>query len=224
MNPFPIKYVFNIENSESKSVVGIANKGMMILENLMSFQGLEQYSIQFIPRPGTLIKCSKSFGLRTIQISVGVSGGGKKFITKQKCLCFPHFSFGIVMAVYPSYPLENDYEGNPEGYASAVAEYEAWIVGLVDRGRFTYDVMVCIGERSYILVEDVRAACWDIYHIGQFVLVSIGQGMPDESEYPEYDCDRDCLMQEPQFPILTISSLHVPGGMHKWIRWNEAVI
>lgn len=224
MNPFPIKYVFNIDNTESRALVGIANKGMAILENLMSFQELDQYSIQFIPRPGTLIKCSKVFGMRTISIAVGISGGGEEFIDKYKCLCFPHFSFGIVMVVYPSYPLEADYEGDLDGYAAALDAYNLWIVGQADRGRFTYDVLVCIGDRSYVLVEDVRAAGWDVYHVGQFVLVSIGQGMSSESEYPEYDCDRDCLMQEPQFPILTISALHIPGEMHKWKRWREKII
>ena len=224
MNPFPIKYIFNRDNFESRALVGTANRGMAILENLMSFQSLDQYSIQFIPYPGALIKCSKSFGIRTIQIFVGGGGGEERFVDKYECLCFPHFSFGIIMAVYPSPPLETDYEGDPDGYAAALDAYNLWVVGQADRGRFTYDVLVCIGNRSYVLVEDVRAAGWDVYYVGQFVLVSIGQGMSSESEYPEYDCDRDCLMQEPQFPILTISALHIPGEMHKWKRWRERVV
>jgi len=67
----PSKIIISGDPEAGKALIGTGHRQMAILENLMRFQGLEQYSIKMSPYPGAVIVCRKVFGLRTIEIATG---------------------------------------------------------------------------------------------------------------------------------------------------------
>jgi len=208
----PVKTTFKGDRQKGEALVGWGNRLMQILENQMSFQNLEQDCIERAPYPGAMVKCSKVFGLRTVEITVPGGAAAQTLPEQRKCICFPHLAFGIVKRVIPAEPDPGDYIENPLLY---VADLEAYQEFLID-GVILYDVLVCKG-RSYVLVENVYSSGWERYYEGQFVMVSIGNKLESE-EFMPLDCDRTCLMQEPRFPVLVIVPIHVTGKMKEWFR------
>lgn len=136
MNDFPVKYVFNHDNTESRALVGNANRVMSVLENLMEFQGLDQYSIQVVPYPGALIKASKIFGARRLDVLVGLSSVEDKKRARE-CLCTCNFTVGWILKIQDE-PLDDD---TP-----------------------LYTVMACQSKDRYVMVKDVLASDFTKYY------------------------------------------------------------
>jgi len=181
---------------------------MMILENLMEFQGLDQYSIQSSPAPGVLIVCTKVFGIRTVEILTG-GGGGKKKQRKKDCMCFPHFAFGVIESADPAPPESND-----PAYATKMAAYRDALF----TARIKYDVHICAGDR-YVFVKDVLDANFGVYTPGQYVMVTMGDEM--DSWTVPLDCGKTCLMSNPRFDVLIVAPLHVIDRMRTWRYFPE---
>lgn len=136
MNDHPVKYIFNHDTTESRALVGNANRVMSVLENLMEFQGLDQYSIQVTPYPGALIIASKVFGARKLEILVGTpSGDGEA--QAQKCLCTCNFTVGWILKKQDNLPSSQ---------------------------CPLYTVMACHGKRRYVMVENVLASDFTRYY------------------------------------------------------------
>jgi len=192
----PTKIVINGDKVAGYSFVGDGHRQMLLLENAMEFQGLEQYTSLSRPAPGVLIKCSKVFGLRTMEITTK-GGGGDKSEKSRECYCFPHFSMGIIKKIYPEQPTYED----------------------MRRNRFKYDIDVCKGK-GYVLKKEIFSAGWERYYVGQYVLVTIGAKL-DKPPVPDFDQDRNCLMQQPQFDVLTVSPFYFHGKMQKWATPKE---
>jgi len=212
----PTKIVIQGDKVRGSAFIGDGHRYMALLENLMSFQKLSQYSIRVTHQPGVTIHCSKVFGAKTVTIHTEGGGNQKRVIHGAECWCFPHFSFGIVLEVYPKIPDLED-----PTYAADLEAYEEFLLAKTG-GMFTYDLLVCKGL-SFMPLQEVFSYSWARYYVGQFVLVSPLEGVLD-NEYPEYDCDRKCLMEEPKFGKYAISPLHVDGQMEKWIKkWSKEV-
>jgi len=193
----PTKFVFDKSSQESRALVGYAKKSMLILERLMEYQGLEQLQYRVVPYPGALVVCSKRFGIRTVEIYTGGEQPTPKKKVRKECLCFPHVTTGFIVKIYP--------EDIPPLDATLTA------------GRFYYDMLLCRGSQ-YVMAREVWASGWEQYFVGQMVMVSIGGPIDIEEypDYPEYDCDRFCLLQEPAFTSMVVVPLTIPGMMKKW--------
>lgn len=139
----PTKFIFRGDQLKGRALVGDGHRAMTLLENLMSFQGLEQYNIQVTPYPGALIKCSKAFGLRTVEI---LTGGGLETAEKYEsiCLCNCNFTHGYIL------------KKNPEK--------------LEDISQL-YDVAVCFGKKKYKVFKDIIASDFTEYEVGQKVIL-----------------------------------------------------
>ena len=194
----PAKVVFVGDRDEGNRLVGLGHKSMMVLENLMHYQRLQQYAIQVIPFPGALIRCSKIFGLRQIEIIVGRDEVGRKIERARECPCWPNFTFAIIIAAYPE---------NPD---AAFLKY----------GRFYYDVLACAGGITFVPLENVLSAGWERYTVGQYLLVTIGDDTDvDNGEMVFVEsCDRKCLLEEQQPRYYATSPFHAIGKMRKFIE------
>jgi hypothetical protein len=200
---FPVRFIPEGNHAECLRLRGEANRLMFVLEDIMQLRGLDQYSIMIEPYVGATIECSKIFGRRTIRISAGSRKITYEKKTGVECFCAPHFAFAIITGVTPLDP-------DPEDPVAVAAHHELLIHGM----KYLYTADVCTGK-GFVTVEDIVSAGWERYYVGQFVLVTISQEITDP-EYPPYDCDRDCLMQEPRFSVLAVCALHAQGYMKKW--------
>lgn len=149
----PIKYIFDRTDQESQALVGTARRAMMILESLMAFQGLEQYSYSIEPYPGALIICSKVFGSRQIRI---LTGGKRRKVRlpQEECICTCNFTTGFIFEVEAD-NLDKD---------------GANVTPL-------YTVLACIGKRAYRIFEHTLASDFTKYEEGQKVVLIPYQGM-----------------------------------------------
>lgn len=195
---------------------------LSILENLMSFQKLNEgfRVVEPYPNSGIVVECWSSFSIRVVKVhvpKVGVSGEPVKEEEKGKyCLCFPHFSVAEVLAVYPPYPRpgvhpETGLEFGETG--EQYAEREKTYLEELPTKRFSYDLSVCDGE-VYIIFLDAKDSNLGIYVKGQFVLATLANELPGGGT----DCARQCLVDPERFPYLTISPIHIAGGIEEWIE------
>jgi len=184
---------------KGREFVGFAKNQLAILQNQMSFQGLETGFRTVTPFPGIVVRVWSSFNLSQIHIDVKKQAGEEeRFRVKKEektCLCLPHFSLGIIKKVDPETILTSTLD-------------EANV-------RILYDVEICAEDR-YLLYEGALDANLGMYEVGQFVLVSIGDEM-DEWELP-LDCQRDCLLDFPRFETLIVVPIHVVGFMGRWLK------
>ena len=139
----PSKIIISGDREAGKALIGDGHRQMAILENLMSFNDLDQYSIKMSPYPGAMITCKKVFGLRTIEIVTGVPGG-KERKDGQMCLCNCNFTVGFIAALGEK---------------------------LDDRGAQLYDVIACFRKKTYRMYRDVLASDFTKYEVGQKVLL-----------------------------------------------------
>jgi hypothetical protein len=193
---------------------------LSILENLMSFQKLNEgfRVVEPYPNSGIVVECWSSFKQRVVKIHVPQRGfveGEQKEAEKGKyCLCFPHFSVAEVLDVYPKRPVKNIHPSTGLEFSETQGQYdtrlEAYLEDLPTR-RFSYDLSICDGEQ-YIIFLDAHDANFGIYVKGQFVLATLA----DELQGGGTDCDRQCLVDPERFVELTISPLHIAGGIEEW--------
>jgi len=207
----PVKIVIDGDIPRGKLFIGMAKGQMQRLRRSMSFQKLREGFNTTTPFPGVVVQCWRSHSLEVINIyvePVGGAGGVAQPKPEQwkECLCVPHFSFGIVILVTPEKPAD---DADPED----IAAYNEFLLG---GERFTYSINLC-NTRRYILYENVYSAGWEKYNVGQYVLVSMGNDDPIGS----YDCERRCLLQEPEFEVFIVSPLHALGKMKKWQYWTK---
>jgi hypothetical protein len=212
----PRRILFRGDRDRCEALIGRAKQAMLILENMMRLRGLQQLAMQFEPYPGALIKCSKVFGMRTVEIIAGEPCRSTRTVQTRECFCFPHFSFGVVKVVKPTEPMQGinpetglEMEETSEQFATRLASYLENLRSV----RFAYDVAVCAGKQ-FVLCQDVLDANFGRYAVGQFVLVTMATEM-EEWEYP-LDCDRPCLLSNPRFDKLMISPLHILPSMKLW--------
>jgi hypothetical protein len=188
----PEKITITGDKIAGEKLKGLARQQMDVLENMMSFQKLDQNTSERHPYPGATIKCSKVFGQRVIEIDAPEQRGGVFTVEWTECYCFPHFSMGIIKKVTPESPTTVE----------------------LRTVRFKYDIDICT-KRKYVLKKDIYSAGWERYYVGQYVLVSIGAAL-NKPPVADFDTDRNCLMQQPRFDTLIVSPIHIFGGMKKW--------
>lgn len=140
----PTRTIFNGDDSECFLHLGNARRVMHILENRMELGGLDQLSMRVYPRDDVEIKCSKMFGQKTIEITVGRKVEEVK-PPMRECLCGCNFTTGWVMEVQPD-QLEDD-------------------------GSTLYTVAACFKGERYIVVKDVLASDHTQYDTGWPVLM-----------------------------------------------------
>lgn len=202
----PVKIVIDGDIPRGKLLIGMAKNQMQRLRRSMEFQKLREGFNTTTPLPGMVVQCWRSHSLEVINIYVepvvGAAGGEpQKPEQERKCLCVPHFTFGVVTLVTPDAPAEG---ASPED----IAAYQEFLLG---NARFMYSVNLC-SIRRYVLYENVYSAGWEKYNVGQYVLVSMG----DDAPIGYYDCNRKCLLQEPGFDVFIVSPIHALGKMKKW--------
>jgi hypothetical protein len=140
----PVKTKITGDVVAGQKLRGIANQQMGKLESLMEFQGLDQYSLTREVSPGEIIKTSKVFGERTIEITT-LDRRGAKPAKKQLCLCNCNFTHGKVVRV-------------ADGILDRMSE------------RF-YDVLACRGKRGYKMYRNILASDFSRYREGQKVIL-----------------------------------------------------
>lgn len=213
----PVRWVYDRNSQESKALIGDGRRGMALLERLMQLRRLAQLSLIIEPYPGALIKVSKVFGIRSIEIVVTRQPIDRVGFERKECLCLPHFAMGIVQTVYPELPTLKNSGNDPSVLATRLEEYREFLIKGAE--IVTYDVLVCAGDK-YILVKDAVSPGWCIYSIGQFFIASIGSGLSqtniNSTGKDEYDRNRKCLMQNPQFSVLITSPINCTNEMKKW--------
>lgn len=141
--------------------IGYARQLMGIVENLMSFQNLSQYSLTRKTGDGCVVECWSSFGLRQITITAP-SKGGKPKPYKQKCFCTSCVSLGFITKVNSMTFIE----GTPcYDYVDPIplkANFYCFDV--------TYSALVCAGQ-TYTIFENIKALDNMPYCVGDKVLV-----------------------------------------------------
>jgi hypothetical protein len=107
MIPIRIKSTGNAE--ACNNLVGFAKKQMFKLEEFMAFQNLKQGTASISPYRGALITCTKSFGLRTIEIYAQ-----RGFVSQQKAYETHIYYFVRVKAPdHEQFPRDRDgYKGD----------------------------------------------------------------------------------------------------------------
>lgn len=196
----PIKFVYDVTSLESRALLGTAKRAMMILEKLMDYQGLDQYSYRVEPRPGALIVCSKIFGSRVVRIFTGLKGKKGK-PTQQECICTCNFTTGIIFKIEADNLDKDDANVTP-----------------------LYTVLACIGRRAYRVFDHVLASDFTKYEEGQKVVLIPYQGMsylccgtpagptgcrPQKSEFDISDID-----WRTTYRIVPWCAIRIP----KWLR------
>lgn len=144
----PTKIIINGNKVQGSAFIGDGHRQMLLLENLMEFQGLEQYSIRMSPQPGVTITATKVFGMRTVEITTG-GGGSKKKEVNKSCLCTCDFTHGFITKIVET-PLEDKIQG----------------VNIP-----LYDIVACCKERFYKPFKNVLASDFTQYRPFQKVLV-----------------------------------------------------
>jgi len=192
---------------------------LAILENLMSFQKLNEGFRTIKPYPGIVVECWSSFSQRVV--AVHIIKEGKKLSRQnieeeeyKECFCAPHFAMAEVLKVSPSYPIKNfnpdtelEFSESEESFQKRVDAYNAFL----PTGRFAYDLEVCTGNEYVIFLDAFDINC-GLYSVGQMVLVTLYNPLDDGT----IDCERNCLLDSPRFDSLTISPIHI-DDMDKWI-------
>lgn len=136
------------DKDRARTFRGRALSEMAILENLMSFQELEQGVRRVQPEPGVLIECAKRFGLRSIVV-LAVGGGADTSGYSEECLCNCNFSVGWIVK-------EQDEK--------------------LDNTARLYTVMACNYKTRYVVYDNVPASDFTVYIPGQkIVLVPYSQ-------------------------------------------------
>jgi hypothetical protein len=143
----PVRIIVTGDASKGRELIGFAKNQMSILENLMSFQSLNQGSRTVSPFPGVVVECWSSFSLQEIRIYVEefFEEGEEKgeYIEVKECFCNCNFSFGVVIAVGEE--LEKDIS--------------------------LYDVAACKSKEFFVLYQNIIASDFAQYSVGQKVLV-----------------------------------------------------
>lgn len=157
----PTKIVFVGNQVLALRTIGYARQLMGIVENLMLFQGLSQYSLTRKLNNGCVVECWSSFGLRQITITAPSKAGGKKPY-KQKCFCTSCVALGYIIQV------------NNITFTEGVPCYD-YIDPMPLKNTFycfdiTYSVLVCSGQ-TYTLFENIKAIDNTPYCKGDKVLV-----------------------------------------------------
>lgn len=165
-----VKYTGNVKKAER--LLGYGQHTMRVLENLMEFQGLDQYSISMSPYPGAVITCTKTFGIKKIVIDVPIVHEFDLKCTKE-CFCNWNFSFGWVLEV-KSKKLQ----------------------GKVPM----YDLMICHNKSFFILVKDVLATDFTKYEQYQQVLVMPYNGMKFDNKDTLHGDPRGCAPRVSDLP------------------------
>lgn len=219
MMEIPVKYNFHGDRQRCEALYGQARRVSSILDRLMALGGQEQHAIKFVPYPGALIVARKFFGTRIVDVYAGEGARrAQRIIEDIACLCLPFFSMGVVVGLYPTVPVKGVNPETGEYLQETTEQFEARVEAYYDNLRdikFTYDVAVCTGN-GYVLCVDIQDVNLGKYYIDQFVLVSLGANDEDFAE-ERFSCDRKCLMK-PQPIALSVSPVHIPGFMKKWIR------
>ena len=145
--------MFSEKTQESSALIGTAKRAMLILERLMEFQGLEQYSYRVEPYPGALIICSKVFGLRVARI---ITGKGAVELTsgEERCICTCNFTTGYIFRVEPD---------NLDKLGADVTPL--------------YTVLACVRGKTYRIFEHILASDFTKYEVGQKIIMIPYQGM-----------------------------------------------
>lgn len=216
-------------------VTGDKNKGyelkkfaitqLSILERLMSFQKLNEgyRTVQPYPGTGIVVECWSSFSLRVVKVHVPGVPVTKDAVKKKKssryCLCFPHFSVAEVLAAFPKYPVKNINPTSGLEFSETQEQFDEreriYLEELPAR-RFSYDLSICDGG-SYIIFLDAKDSNLGVYVKGQFVLATLADTLSGGGT----DCARNCLVDAEKFQYLTISPLHIAGGIDEWINRGE---
>jgi hypothetical protein len=216
----PVKITVKGDTARGRELIGFAKAEMAKLERLMSFQGLKQGSRTVSPFPGVVVECWSRFSLQEIVVHVAPGGeqGAESVVVeeeKRECLCFPHFSFGVIAAVHPEIPERESFDFAAD-YEAALVDYNEDLPAQL----FQYDVEICYGP-DYLKFEGAYDANFGRYNKGQYVLVTIGAEM--EAWAVPLDCDRSCLVNSPRFDELIISPIHVNKKMDdKWVNEDAA--
>jgi len=213
-----IKVVLKGDKWASQSYIKFAQAQLAILEKQMSFQELNEGRRVVSPIEGVVVECLSRFNHKEIRIDVvsftsivpdeSIGDTTRKCIKEKKktCLCFPHFSMGRIISTYPAQLVDD----SPVGERNTYNDF-------LFTGRFTYDVLVCNSD-DYILFLGINDPNFGRYYEGQLVLVSIDKEMP-LWDHP-LDCDRGCLIDDPQFQYLCVSIL-VLSNMEEYQEEEE---
>lgn len=200
--------------TRTKLFEGFAREELRKLRRRMSFSAgvNEDYSV-VRPSRDVVIECWVSFSVSIISIYVKPPEpkylkNPPKYKKEKTCLCLPHFALGRITEVIPDIPVKGEEEEQAD-FENRQTLYNAFIVS----GQFTYNVEIC-AEDKYILYEGMYSTGWGRYYQGQNIIVTVGDSM-DAWESP-LDCTKKCVSKLPQFDIMVISSIHVPGFMVKW--------
>lgn len=190
-----------------------------ILEKLKSFQGLKQDVRRVSPIKGVDVECISNFSQRDIIIKIapGVSISGEavlEVVAPKYCLCFPHFSYAVILSVFPEYPVQGKDPISGLEINETDEQFDIRVTQYIDNSldcRFAYDIAICDGS-SYIIYLDAKDANYGRYYVGQEVLVTFAKPILTDN------CARDCLLDKPRYDFLTISPLHISDGMNEWIE------
>lgn len=198
----PTKIVFVGPKHVALRALGYARQLMGVVENLMSFQGLSQYSLTREAPNGCIVECWSGFGLRCITITAKEDGDAKKKY-KQKCFCTSCIALGYItdvkdltfLAGTPCYDFVDPLPLKSKFYCADVL----------------YSVSVCSGQ-FYTLFENIKAIDNMPYCKGNKVFVIPIASSEDTELLIDTRCHQTCgraCFAAPSSPIINVGILQV---------------
>jgi len=191
----PAKLIVTGDIPRGKEFIGFAKNQLSILRNQMSYQKLNEGFRTVKPFPGVVVEVWASFKLAEIKIhATSEEGGGPggDFNRKDGRKCLCLPHFALGVIVSAEYGENSD--------------------------EAVYDAEIC-SSSNYVMYLGLMSNGWARHYVGQYILVTIGEEM--ESWDVPFDCNRECLVDNPRFDILMISPISISNKMRRWFYETE---
>lgn len=179
----PIIWRFRGDRAAGKRYMRRGAALMGMLENLMSFRGLEQGVLRRYLTPDVHIKCACCFGLRTVTITVQ-SGIGGAAVALRECFANTTVALAYVLDVVGVKAAPEGMECVAEPVCRTCIAPESYPINYYCTRGIRYTVAVCDGKGEYVLfASKVPTTDYTPYCPGDQVLVMLNRtsGLPEDA-------------------------------------------